>query len=146
MSSALRTVRRAAWLVLTSAGLAAAAEPESFKVVVHPSNPASRISRAELAEVFLGSRTRWASGEAIEVLDLSATSPIRAAFSLAVLRLPATEVVRHWQRQVTNRRGTPPKVKASEEDLVAAVAERPRAIGYVSAATPAPGLKLLIVD
>ena len=132
----------------TARGLTAGepAFPTAFKVVVHPSNPASHLSRAELADIYLGNKTRWAAGGSVEPFDQSATSPLRRDFSAEVLRMPVAEVVRHWQRLVFSGRGVPPRVKLSDAEVVSQVAASPSAIGYVSASADTAALKVLPLD
>jgi ABC-type phosphate transport system substrate-binding protein len=109
----------------------------AFKVIVHPSVTGQKISRDVVAEIYLGKVARWADGRHIMPVDLSSTSAVREAFSNAVLGLRVEEVKNHWLKSASQGR-RPPLTKASDEEMIAAVAAEAGAIGYVSAPAPLP--------
>jgi ABC-type phosphate transport system substrate-binding protein len=105
---------------------------ESFAVVVNEKNPIDRLTRSEVSQMFLKRVRTWPSGVRVVTCDLSATHPVRAAFSLAVHRKPAWYVVGFWQQEIASGRGQPPKVFADEGAALAAVREDVGGIAYVS--------------
>jgi hypothetical protein len=109
------------------------AESTGFRLVVHAGNPASALSRAEVAQYYLGSRRE---GEALIAVDQSTKSPVRAAFSQGVLHLSVEAVQAHWMKAIVA--GRVPPFTATEEDVLKMVAKEKRMIGYVSADTPLP--------
>jgi len=117
-------------LCLLGAASARAAEP--FKVIVNARMTGRAISRQSIAQVFLGRVERWGDGHAIAPVDLSTTSTTRAAFSQAVLDMSVLAVRQYWTRTIASGH-FPPPVRTADEDVIAFVAGRPGAIGYVSA-------------
>lgn len=130
------------------AGSPAADEP-SYVVVVAAGNPASSIKRQELARFFLKKTGRWSDGHGVIPVDQSAGSPVRAAFTRAVLAVEGmgqiSAVQNFWLQQVYSGRSSPPAVKATDAEIVAFVAANPGAIGYVAAASATGGVKVLTV-
>ena len=130
------------------AGSPAADEP-SYVVIVATGNPVSSIKRQELARFFLKKTGRWSDGHGVIPVDQSAGSPVRSAFTRAVLAVEGmgqiSAVQNFWLQQVYSGRSTPPTVKASDAEIVAFVASNPGAIGYVAAASAVGGVKVLTV-
>jgi ABC-type phosphate transport system substrate-binding protein len=122
-----------ALLALTSAVGSARAEQslEAFKVIVNPGVAGGMVNRGVLAEIYLGKAQRWGDGTRIVPVDLSATSAVREAFSTAVLGMPVDAVKVHWLRTIHSGK-LPPRIKPSDQDVIAAVAAEPGGVGYVS--------------
>jgi ABC-type phosphate transport system substrate-binding protein len=119
---------------------ASATAADSFVVIVNPSVPGKSMRRADLASVFLKKAQRWGDGTSVTVVDQSATSPVRQAFSENVLQMPVPAVLQYWQRQLLSPT-TPvrlPTVKQSDEEVMALVANTSGAVGYVSSETVLP--------
>lgn len=133
-----------ALLCWTLPGTLAAAE--GFRVIANPSVPASRVERRFLDDAFLKRVTRWGDGQTIHPVDLQATSPVREAFTRSVLQRSVAAVRSYWQQLIFAGRTLPPPELDSDAAVVAYVASTPGAIGYVSAATPAPGAKEVLVE
>jgi ABC-type phosphate transport system substrate-binding protein len=110
------------------------AQEPAFKVVVNAVHPATTIRRAQLVDVFLKKVNRWGDGTAIQPVDLSTKSPVRASFSKDGLGQSVDAVVNYWQRQILAGRDRPPIVKSSDEEVIAFVGSIPGGVGYVSAA------------
>jgi hypothetical protein len=108
-----------------------------YLVIVSASNPASWLSRAEVASCYLGERRQWPDGGVVVVLDQSLKSPVRAAFSQEVLGQSVDAVQSHWMKLITTGRGRPP-LTATEEEIVSLVAKERRMVGYVSAELTLP--------
>jgi ABC-type phosphate transport system substrate-binding protein len=115
-----------------------ASRSAGFKVIVSPNVKGSALSRQVLSAVFLGKAERWGDGSRIVPIDLSSTSPVRATFSEQMLGMPTIAVRRYWEQRLMAGAGSPPMVKASEEEMIAAVASNSGAIGYVSEDLPVP--------
>jgi ABC-type phosphate transport system substrate-binding protein len=125
----------------------AAARAQGFKVIVNASVSDRAISRTKLTRIFLKQDTSFPAGQPAAPVDLTASSPIREAFSKAVLGRGAGPVKTYWQQQVFAGRASPPPQKPSDADIVAFVSSTPGAVGYVSAdAAIGDGVKLLKVD
>ena len=134
------------WLLLslTLPGHRLAAQgSESFRVIVHPSHPASEMPQIEVSRLFLKKTTRWSHGAKVLPVDQLPRSAVRAAFSEEVLRKDVDSVKSYWQAQLFSGTATPPPELSSDAEVVAFVAGNAGAIGYVSAGTAVEGVKVL---
>jgi ABC-type phosphate transport system substrate-binding protein len=97
------------------------AEEAGFVVIVAANNPASSIKRQEVARFFLKKTGRWGDGRGVAPVDQSAGSPVRNAFTRAVLAVEGmgqiSAVQNFWLQQVYSGRSTPPPVKATDADV-----------------------------
>jgi ABC-type phosphate transport system substrate-binding protein len=122
-----------------SSGLWAAADKQTYKVIVNAANPETTISTEQLSTIFLKNVTKWANGTPALPVDQSLTSPARVAFSKDVFDQPVVAIQAYWQEEIAQGRERPPPVKASDREVAAFVAANLGAIGYVSADTILPG-------
>jgi ABC-type phosphate transport system substrate-binding protein len=132
-------------LALTGPRVVAA---ESFVVIVNSSVPGASVHRADLAAVFMKKAVRWGDGSPASPVDQSGTSPVRKAFSDAVLQMPVTGILQYWQRQLLSPSAQLriPIVKGSDAEVLAYVAKTSGAVGYVTTgATLPPGLKAIAI-
>jgi ABC-type phosphate transport system substrate-binding protein len=126
------------------ASAAAAAEARSFQVVVHPSVEGSKISRSVLADIYEKDIIRWGNRVRILPVDQSSQAPVRRAFTEEILGRSLGEVQEYWTQRLAVNRELPPPTKASDEEVLAFVASKKGAIGYVSAGMDVPaGVKVI---
>ena len=124
--------RLAATLVLIAlAGPRHAVAADSFKVIVNARMTGRAVSRETLSQVYLGKVERWGDGKPIDPVDLSTTSPVRAAFSQSVLGMTVVAVRMYWTRTMVSDH-FPPTVRSTDEDVIAFVGARTGSVGYVS--------------
>lgn len=137
-------------VALLCAGASAVDATDDFVVIVHSSVAGSKIKRADLAALFLKRASRWSSGGGLAVpVDQSGTSPVRKAFSDAVIQQPVAQVLQYWQKQMFSASGLrPPPVKGSDAEVIAFISKTAGAVGYIGTGNPLPpDLKTLeIVD
>jgi ABC-type phosphate transport system substrate-binding protein len=134
-------------LVLTLAVAAAnAAAPQSgFRVVVNASNPATSLTRASVARMFMKKITEWPDGSDVAPVDQERTSEVRDTFSREIHQRDADAVSAYWQTLVYSGRETPPPIKRSDAEVLDYVRSNPGAIGYVSDAASLDGVKTVAV-
>jgi len=120
---------------------------DDFVVIVNPSVAGVSVRRADLAAVFLRTAGRWGGGPTAVPVDQSGTSPVRDAFSEAVLGMPVATAVQYWQKQMFAANPLrPPAVKGSDAEVIAFVEKTAGAVGYVSKAAVLPaGVKAIAV-
>jgi ABC-type phosphate transport system substrate-binding protein len=132
-------------IVLASPPLGSSAE-EDFIVVISEANPTRSLSRDALARIYLKKETRWPNETAAEPVDQTRRSPVRLAFTRAVLGFQQPSAVEsYWQQQAFSGRATPPVVKASDVEVMAFVASHRGAVGYVSGTAALQGVRALTV-
>jgi ABC-type phosphate transport system substrate-binding protein len=113
---------------------ASAARPDGFQVVVHPTVEGTEISRSVLADIYKKDIIRWGDQVRIQPVDQSSETSVRQAFLRDVLGQSFGEVQGFWRQRMATDRQVPPPTRASDEEVLAFVASKKGAIGYVSAA------------
>jgi len=114
------------------------------KVIANWSVAADRISAADLKRVFLEERISLADGIHVEPV-LEKDGPAHAAFLQEYLGQSEEDLEMHYRALLFTGRGSMPKVFGSDAEVVAYVARTRGAIGYVSSAASAEGVKTLAI-
>jgi len=131
--------------VFLAATLSAAGHPSDapFVVIVNAANAAT-LTRDEVANIFLKRITRWADRAApILVVDALPDSPVREAFSRALLHRDVGAMEAYWQQQIFSGRDVPPVQKETDADVVAFVRRNRGAIGYVAGGAQLDGVRVV---
>lgn len=135
------------FLVLLLAGFAQVAETADFKVVINASNPTDSVTKKELSGLFLKKDLTWPDGQAVSAVDLKPDSPIRVEFTSAIHGKKVSAIKSYWQRQIFQGKAVPPMERSTEAEVLAFVAKKPGAVGYVSsAAALSSNIKELVVE
>jgi hypothetical protein len=135
-----RRIRALLWLSLLpgllgifgSTAFAGESPAPEFRLIVHPRNPASQVSREFVTDAFLKKKTRWADDETLKPVDLKADSAVRRKFSQSILKRSVAAVRSYWQQRIFSGRGVPPPELESDDAVVAYVLKHRGAVGYVS--------------
>jgi ABC-type phosphate transport system substrate-binding protein len=135
----------ALWVVVMAPPSRARAAGTTFKVVVNQVSLVTTMDRKLLGDVFLKKVTRWGSGEVIRPVDLRPDSPVRQAFSDEILRRSVQAVKNYWQQLVFSGRDVPPPEVDTDEQVINYIRRFGGAVGYVSAAAPVDGVKIVAV-
>jgi hypothetical protein len=114
------------------------------KVIANSSVKADTISAMELRCVFLEEKNWLADGTHVEPV-LERDGPVHIAFRQQYLGRSENDLQAHYRTLVFTGRGSMPKVLGSDAEVVAYVARTRGAIGYVSSATSADGVKTLTI-
>lgn len=113
-------------------------------VVTHKRVSISTISKAQLREIFVGTRTRFDDGtRAVPVLLKG--GPAHEVFLHHHLGDSPEEFRARWRKAVFTGQGSMPKECATEADLLEYIAATPGAIGYVSRVRDPESVKVLRV-
>lgn len=119
---------------------------EGYKVIVHPSNPVTSLSRDQIARYFLKKTPAWPSGTTVAAVDQVKESATREAFSRDILKKTVSAVIFYWQQKVFDGLALPPVEKKGDAAVVAFVEDNEAAIGYVSAGASIGGAKVVRVE
>ena len=119
-------------LLLAFSGMTHAA---GLVVIGHPS--ASPLSQAQVADIFLG---KSSSGT---LYDLPESSPLYAAFYEQATGRSVSQVKSTWARIVFSGQAQAPTQLPNSDAVKQAVAEDPRAIGYIEKSALDSSVKLL---
>ena len=131
-------------LAFSVALLASSAHAEDFRIVVHPAVEGTKISRSVLAGIYQKDVIRWGNRVRIHPVDQSGHAPVRLTFTREILGQSLGEVQNYWTNRMATNRELPPPSKASDEEVLAFVASKKGAIGYISAGVEAvTGVKVI---
>lgn len=100
-------------------------------VVVSEENAIERISRSELADLYLGRRNQFSDGENAVPINQREGSQAYPEFYAEYLDQTPAQIRAHWSRLIFTGRGQPPRSVPDGQAMADAVAENPRAIGYL---------------
>ncbi len=114
-------------------------------MIAHSGVAAESLERAVISEIYLGTRTRWDDDEKIRVVMLK-KGATHEQFVQDVVRTTPAKLRKLWKKVVFTGAGTPPKILKTEADLIEFVAETEGAIGYIDAATPHEGVKVISIQ
>ena len=136
----------AAVAALAIQAVPAGAQEGSYVVIVHESNPIASISRQQLADIFMKRLAEWPNGGGVaHPVDQPAVAAVRDAFSRVVHGKPAAAVASWWGQQMFSGRATPPPQRPHDRAVIAFVQGDAAAVGYVTAGTAPPYVKVLRV-
>ena len=123
-----------------------ASPPPPFVVIVNPDVQVGTLDRGFVEDVFLKKVTTWPGGATVRPVDLPPDSPVRSAFTRAILNRSVEAVKGYWQQRIFSGRDVPPPELESEAEVVRYVATHDGAIGYVAGATPRGGCRAVGVE
>jgi len=134
-----------ALLACLALGAAPPAAAGDFKVVVHPDNPVSQLTTAQLSRLFLKKTLRWPEGRPVQPVE-PASPRLRERFALAVHEKSLNAVKSYWNQIIFSGRDVPPLEKADDAGVAAYVRAEPGAVGYLSPGADVTGLKVILVE
>lgn len=139
------TVLTVALLVL---GLSRATEAQrgDYKVIIHPDNPATTVSRDLVRNAFLKKATQWGDGTTLRPIDLSRSFPIRDQFTREILNKTPSQLKNYWNQRIFSGKGVPPPEVETVADVIAYVVSEPGAIGYIPSHVDPGEAKVVEVD
>jgi ABC-type phosphate transport system substrate-binding protein len=123
----------------------ATAAADAFKVIVHPSNPTTTMSKSTISKLLLKKQTAWKNGTKVLPVDQRATGGTRDAFSRAVHGRSGGAIKKWWNQQIFAGKGVPPPEIDGDAKVLAYVLSHPGAIGYVGADTPSGDARVVAV-
>ena len=107
-------------------------------VVVNAKNPASSLTAAQVADVYLGKDTSFAP------LDLPESAAERGTFYTKVAGKESAQVKAIWARLVFTGKSQPPKEAGSSADAVKQVASNDRGMAYVDKSAVDGSVKVVL--
>jgi len=134
--------RLRAIVLLLATALAAPALAGDLAVIVH-ANRTDRLTRAEVAQIYLRKRRFWGDGKRILPVNRDSGSAARDAFDRRIFGGDAGDLGVYWNRQYFQG-VLPPPTLASDEAVKRFVASEPLAIGYIDAALVDDSVKVVL--
>jgi ABC-type phosphate transport system substrate-binding protein len=116
-------------------------------IVVHPDTPVSKLTFAELRQVFLGERQYWTKEVPIVLLVRAPTSVERDAVLNVIYQMKEPQFKQYWIAKIFRAElSSPPKIVYSNDSANQLVSTINGSIAFMAAADVKPGLKVLRVD
>lgn len=106
----------AAVLVWCAAPARLPAQDVAYRVVVHVTNPVTRLTRDQASQIFLRKVVLWDDRKPVLPVDQPPTSPVRRAFTKQVHRRTIASVQTYWQQQTFAGRGVAPPERGVDAD------------------------------
>ncbi len=119
-----------------------AADNDPIAIVVHKSNPADNVTRAELKWIYSGRKNRWADGQKILVLDRPMESEHRGVFYRVVLGVEPG----HEFRAAGSPTAFKPTKRKSDRSVKRFVSRISNAVGYLYKSNVDDSVKVLAID
>ena len=121
--------------------LIAAAEAKAGAVIVAADSSQASMDKAAVQAIFLGQQQRV--GGAAVALVFQKPGPARTSFDADILGKPGPQLTAHWSRLIFTGRAKQPEEAGSDADVVAKVAGKAGAIGYVDAVPAGAAVKVV---
>lgn len=140
-------MKNCAWLMpilVLLVGLPATGWAADVKVIANTSVATAAISVDELKGVFLATKTTLGDGSRVEPV-LAKGGPVHEAFLKEYLGKTDAALQTYYRSLVFTGKASMPKALGSDAEVIDYVAKTKGAIGYVSAAAAANGVKTLDV-
>ncbi len=126
-------------------GASSANGDDGYKVIVHPSNPATTISRDQLRRAYLKKTTSWSDGTTIRPVDLPTKVSARDRFTREVVKKTPAQLRAYWNAQIFSGKGVPPPEARSASAAITYVLANPGALAYVPSDVEIGDAKVLAV-
>jgi ABC-type phosphate transport system substrate-binding protein len=127
-------------------GIAMAAAHAEVVVVVSAENPVQSLTRAELADIYLGRLDRFSNGDRAVPIDQKDGSPAHDEFYEEYIGRTPAQVKAHWSKLIFTGRGQPPRSVASGDAAADAVAGNPHAIAYIDSGLVDERLRVVSIE
>jgi ABC-type phosphate transport system substrate-binding protein len=128
----MRLINRIGWLFVGLAlGLASAAASADVVAVVSAKSPIAALSKAQVADIFLGKAIRFPDGTKAVPIDQAEGSAVRDEFYDKVAGKSAAQIKAYWSKIIFTGRGQPPPNVSNGVELKKRLVENPAAIGYI---------------
>jgi ABC-type phosphate transport system substrate-binding protein len=125
-------------LLLVGTALSALPARAETVVIVSQKNPATRMFAEQASQFFLGKSNMFTP------VDQAEGSSIRNDFYQKLADKDAAQVKAIWSKLVFTGKATPPKEFKSSADVKKAVADDPKAIGYIDKSAVDDSVKVIL--
>ena len=114
-------------------------------VIVHPSNDAT-LSKKVVQRIYLGKEKKFPNGKEVLPVNQISSSAARESFDSDTLGRSTTQVAAYWSKLVFTGKGIPPKELDNDAAVIAIVADKPNAIGYIDSASVTGAVKAVSLN
>ena len=126
-----------------AACLAMTASEANVVTVVSAKSPITALSKAQIADIFLGKSNSFPDGAQATPIDQPEASRVREEFYDKVTGKSLAQLKAHWSKIIFTGRGRPPKTVSSGADVKKLLAENVLAIGYIEDTQVDPSVRVV---
>lgn len=112
-------------------------------VIVNPAVSVDQLDENAVKRLFLGKLTKLPNGTSASIVDQRESSPVRDEFYQEVVHKSQSQLKAYWSKKIFSGKGTPPPQLPDDAAVKAWVMENPGAMGYISDAVDADGVKVV---
>lgn len=113
--------------LLLSLSISSKADPV---LITHPDTNIDAINQKDLQNLWLGYR-KTINGTQLDIIDLDEEHQTRFQFYLEFIGYTDNQLKAHWAKRVFRGEGFPPKMVASEEEVIKWVSGKSNRLGYI---------------
>ena len=136
--------RKARCAILALAlGLAVGPAAADVVAVVSSTSTVTALSKAQVADIFLGKVSRFPDGSPAVAIDHVEGSAERDEFYLAYAGKSPAQIKAHWAKIIFTGRGQPPKAVSSDGEIRKLTAANPQVISYMERSTVDSSVRVL---
>jgi ABC-type phosphate transport system substrate-binding protein len=140
----LKLTRRAeAAAIAFLLSLASGAAPADVVAVMSSHSLVTALSKAQVADIFLGKVNRFPNGTPAIAVDQSEGAPARDEFYATFAGKSPAQIKSYWAKIIFTGRGQPPKTLATAGEIKKLLAADPQAIGYIERGAVDGSVKVL---
>ncbi len=114
-------------------------------IITHPGTQEIGLSKAKVADVYLGKIKSFKDGTTAKPVDQQKGSPLRTKFYRAILGKSETEMNRYWSKRKYTGKGKPPVTVIGDDAVKELVANTPGAIGYIDGKSLDKSVKVILI-
>ena len=134
-------------LPFATSPVAAQGKANDLAIVVHPDTPVTKLTFAELRQVFLGDRQYWTKEVPIVLLVRAPTSVERDAVLNVIYQMKEPQFKQYWIAKIFRAElSSPPKIVYSNDSANQLISTINGSIAFMAASDVKPGLKVLRID
>ena len=112
-------------------------------VVVSASSPVTRLSKAQVADIFLGRTSRFPDGSQAVPIDQIEGAAVRDEFYRELTGKSPAQIKAYWSKIIFTGRGQPPREVLNSAELKKLIANNPHIIGYMEQSQVDDSVKVL---
>jgi ABC-type phosphate transport system substrate-binding protein len=112
--------------------------------VVSTKNPLTSLTKAEVADIFLGKAVRFPDGTLAVPIDQEEGSPARDEFYATFTGKSPAQIKSHWTKIIFTGRGQPPRAVSNSTEVRQLIAANPQAISYIERSAVDSTVKVLV--
>jgi ABC-type phosphate transport system substrate-binding protein len=140
----INRVRRCAFLGLALSILLGGTVMADVVAVVSSKNPLASLTKAQVADIFLGKTARFPDGTLAVPIDQEEGSAARDEFYATFTGKSPAQIKSHWTKIIFTGRGQPPLAASNSAEVRRLLAENPRAISYIERSAVDSSVKVLL--